>query len=198
MPVSQRAIAAHWGISQPSVAAHVKRGCPTNSLRAADVWREQNRRRKATAGKAAEPAKGKGRPKKPAQLHETGDTLLDALNATIVIQKEAFRMVTEAMAGKDIGNISPLLSVHTKSVESRLKAETAYREELERRSVLVNKQEITDRCRKCLDAVLRSIRKLPSEQGPQCNEQDPLKSVRILERAVNAIIATGQEALGDL
>ena len=198
MPVSQRAIAAHWGISQPSVAAHVKRGCPTNSLRAADVWREQNRRRKATAGKAAEPSKGKGRPKKPAQLHETGDTLLDALNATIVIQKEAFRMVTEAMAGKDIGNISPLLSVHTKSVESRLNAETAYRVELERRGVLVNKQEITERCRHGLDTVLRRVNKLPSESGPQCNRENPMMAVTILQRAVDEIKSAVQSALGDL
>lgn len=77
-------------------------------------------------------------------------------------------------------------------------AERMAREELERRKVLVNKQHIVDYCRRLLDAVLKRLRRLPDETGPQCNPQNPLMGYEVLKRAVDAVLEAGLNALRDL
>lgn len=137
-------------------------------------------------------------PRKPANLRFTGDSLLDALNSSIYVRKAAFDLLEDAMNAGDIPAISPLISIHTRSLLLYFKAESAYRAELERRGVLVNKDVITEHCRRCLDAVLKSLKKLPQESGPQCNPQEPHFAFTILRRAVDEILLKGQKALQDL
>lgn len=202
---SIRQLAAHLGISKAMVGKlRDKGGMPTNSLRAAKLWREsQNKQRAATSAKkdekcksAAEP-KFRGRPIKPPKPSKTGDSLLDALSNTIVVADAAFKAYHHAMS-KGLSTQTVRLSEHSKAIDARLKAEKAYREEMERRGLLVPKSQITDLCRRCMDTVLRRLKKLPTEQGPQCNPQEPLMAVRILEREVNEILSAGQKALATL
>jgi hypothetical protein len=93
---------------------------------------------------------------------------------------------------------SSALSIHNKALDQRFKAEKAYREEQERRNILVPRQEIIEICRRAMDQVLRALRKLPTETGPQCNPTDALLARSILEREVNKIISIGHKALTEL
>ncbi len=44
--ITQRALASHWGCSQPYVSKCVQKGCPTHSFEAADQWREAHTKRR--------------------------------------------------------------------------------------------------------------------------------------------------------
>lgn len=72
------------------------------------------------------------------------------------------------------------------------------RQEQERRKVPVNKQHILDYCRRCMEAVIKRLRRWPDESGPQCNPQNPVMGYEVLKRAVDAVLEAGQNALGDL
>ena len=79
-----------------------------------------------------------------------------------------------------------------------LKAEKLAREEMERREVLVNKYDASALVRRLVDAVLRRLRRLPDEYGPQCNPQEPVMAYNILQGAVNEVLLAGQEAIRGL
>jgi len=49
-----------------------------------------------------------------------------------------------------------------------------------------------------MEPVLRRLKKIPAEVGPQVNPQDALTAVKILEGEVNAVIAIGRKALDAL
>ncbi len=74
-------------------------------------------------------------------------------------------------------------------------AETSYREEMERRGLLVDKGAIIELTRRVMDSVQRRLKKLPQERGPECSPENPLVAVGILETEVNSIIETGRKAL---
>lgn len=173
-----------------------------NSLRAATLWRKaRGQKRAPTNGKISSlnldsKSKGPGRPKKSPKPSETGDSLLDALNDAIAVQKTAFEKFQES-AGSPMAN-SAVLSMHNKAIDQRFKAEKSYREEQERRGILVPQQEVIEKCRHAMDQVLRLLKKLPTESGPQCNPTNPLLAKAILDREVNRIIAAGYNAMKGL
>jgi len=139
----------------------------------------------------------KGRPQNQRKPVRTKDSLADALSNAILANEGAFEDYEFARVNK-LGTRSVRLSEFNKSLDGRLKAERAYREEMEIRGVLVPKQQIVEMARRCMETVLRRLNKLPQEQGPQCNPQEPLMAVKILEREVDEIKAAGQIALNDL
>ena len=198
-------IAAHLGVSQARVVQLIGLGMPKNSLKAADRWRAERGtgKRAATNSKtskfADEPDEPKtmGRPKSAKQPSRTGDSLLDALLNSIAVADGAFEDYEYARIHR-LGTRSVRLSEHNKAIDSRLKAEKAYREELERRRLIVPIQEAMDVCRRTMEPVLRRLKKIPAEVGPQVNPQDALTAVKILEGEVNAVIAIGRKALDAL
>lgn len=196
-------IAKHLGVSQPRAVQLCQLGCPKNSLRAVDRWRQERGQKRAPTNKgckfADEPDEptGKGRPKAPRAPAKTGNSLLDALSNAIAVADGAFEDYDFARRNK-LGSRSVRLAEHNKALDSRLKAEKAYREEVERRKLIVPLQEAMDMCRRTMEPVLRRLKKIPSEVGPQCNPQDPLMASKILEGEVNAVIAVGRKALDAL
>jgi hypothetical protein len=201
---SQTEIAKYWGVSQPYVAKLVKKGCPTHSLRAATVWRDANARQRApTHAKGncnfAVVKLGRGRrTRQPREPSNTGNSLEDARCDAITMNQCAFALFEEAMAAGDDERLPRYMRIYLTSHQLRMKAERMAREEMERRGVLVNKQLAFEHCRRCLDAVLKRLRRLPQESGPQCNPQDPHMAFTILQRAVDEILLAGQAALTDL
>lgn len=188
-------IARHWGTSQPYVSKCKKAGCPTHSLKAADQWRAANASKKAGKPAGDEPGpKSRGRPPKPVKPSKTGDSLQDALNNSIACADAAFSAYQRAVTG-NLSTQSARLSEHSKANQVRVQLEKAYREELERRGVLVEKIAITETVRRALEPALRRLNKLASECGPQCNEHEPLKAVSILQRAVDEIKAAFHNAV---
>jgi hypothetical protein len=204
---SQADFARKWILSRTRISQLVREGMPLTSYRAAERWRNgRPKTRAATAGSrkfAVEhedgtgPIKGgrTGRPLKPRQLPKSGDSLLDALNAAIAVSERAYEEFDKAMCNKETARTSALLSVHNKSLEARFMAEKSYREEQERRNVLVDKAKIVEGARRTIEAILRRLKKLPQEKGPECNPENSLQAVQILEGEVNSIIATGKAAL---
>lgn len=195
---SVREIAAHIGISKSMVAKLTPIGMPTNSLKAAERWYlNREKKRAATNGSKEESGKPeRGRPKAVRLPSKTGDSLLDALNNAIAVSDGAFEEYELARVGK-MPTRSARMSEHSKALEARLKTEKAYREEMERRGMLVLKSEITEKYRRGMMTVLQRIDKLPNEQGPQCNEKDSIRAVRVLRRAADEIKEAVQAALAE-
>lgn len=191
---SQADLARSFGISRERVNQLVREGMPMNSTKAAELWRKERglRRKPTNERKFAAEKKKAGRPRKPKEAPKSGDTLYDALQAAITIQEEAFRMAQEAMAAQKDELIAARLHVHTKALEARQAAEKSYREELERRSVLIPYAQAAEMFRKGFDFILNRMRRLPQALAPRCNPTAALMAFNILEREVNAIIADGQ------
>lgn len=171
-------------------------GMPTNSLKAAERWYlGREKKREATNGsKEVKETPERGRPKAVRLPSKTGDSLLDALNNAIAVSDGAFEEYELARVGK-LPTRSARMSEHSKALEARLKTEKAYREEMERRGVLVEKPIIVEGVRRSLEPVLRRLNKLAGECGPQCNEHEPLKAVAILQRQVDEIKKAVHDAL---
>lgn len=201
---SQTEIAKNWGVSQPYVAKLVKKGCPTNSLRAATTWRDANARQRAPTHAngickfAVVKLKPGRRLRSRVEPSNTGNTLEDVLNDAIYMNKEAFSLFEDARLEGGDARIAHYIRIFLASLNTRLKAEKMAREEAERRGVLVNKHEIFERIRRCIEPMIRRLRRLPDETGPQCNPQNPVMAYEILQRAVDEILLTGQQALRDL
>ena len=195
---SYQEIADHLHLSKTRVSDLVKEGMPTTTVKAAKNWRDrQEQKREPTGGKTANlqsKSSKKGRPRTPPKPSQTGDSLLDALRNAIAISDWAFRAYVEA----DDRSKSARLSEHNKALATRLSAEKAYREEQERREILVMKTEITDRCRRGMEAVLRRLNKMPMETGPQANPGDPLMARSVIQKAVDEIKRAAQNAMADM
>ena len=148
MPIKQTELAAHWGCGKAYVNKLVKKGCPLDSLEAADVWRRP--RKVATRrGKRKQPP-GMGTPGTPSpdagiappappppslagetppavrrQAVERLGTLHQALLASIEVQTGAYGLVMESIQGPPdeqewLGN---RIAAYNKATEGRLKTE---------------------------------------------------------------------------
>ena len=200
MPISQRKLAKHWGVTQPRVAQLVKEGCPTTSIKVADRWRESRGLKRAPTNSTPhfqfKPRRRNRRLKLP-EPSNTGDSLLDGLNNSISVERYAFKDYEWACIHEPIRRFM-CVTDYLKALDARLKAEKKYRKEQARRDLLVNRQEVVDMCCRCIEVVIRELKKLPSEVGPLCNPENPQLAVRILERDVAKIIAAGENAMLEL
>lgn len=201
MALTQKEIAKFLGVSRPRVSQLMAEGCPNTSIEAVEQWRTETGFKRVPTNnqtsKFADDPPRKGRKRTPQKPSNTDDSLKDALNNAIAVSNGAFIDYEDARVNR-LATRSVRLSEHNKAVEMRLKAEKAYREELERRKLLVPIQEATDMCRRTMEPVLRRLKKIPQEVGPQCNPQDALTAVRILEAEINGVIAIGRKALDAL
>lgn len=187
-------IARHLGVSRERIGQLVKKGMPTNSLKAAERWRDmQGKRRAATNGKAANLQSKAGRPRSKKKVPRTGDTLFDALQASIYVQEEAYEMLQDSMRGGIDEQVSIRLSVHNKAIEARYKAEEMYRAELERRKLLIPYTQAAEEFRKGFVFLLNRLRRMPGSLASQCNRTNPLEAFTILDREVNNMIADAQK-----
>ena len=196
-------IAKAWGTSRPYVSKMKKQGCPIHSLSAATKWREAHASKRVSPSAkvqvAEKPAKGKkaGRPRALPEPSKTGDSLLDALNNAIYTADMAYIAYKDAVLVES-PTMAARLSESSKATQVRIVVEKAYREEQERRGVLVPKPIIIERCRKAMETVLRMLNKMPSEQGPQCNPENPIMAMKVLQRKVDEIKVATQAAIGGL
>jgi hypothetical protein len=123
-----------------------------------------------------------------------GDSLNNALAKAIRASDEAERLLLESMVDGKTAAISARLSIHTRALQLLLEAETACREEQERRRILIPLAEAKDITRKGYDIVLSRLRCLPQSAAHRCNPSDPHRAMAVLESECVAIIADAQEA----
>jgi len=195
-------VARDWRCSRAYVTKLVKKGCALTSLAAARKWREENARygvgyRSKSAAKPEAPQTGsqKAAPPKDAPNVQARDlTTLDAsLAAAIEVEQEAHRLVAVAQKAQNDALIAVRIAAYNKARDGRFATETAYREELERRRVLVELNEAKAIARKGYDVMVPLLRALSKNAGPLCNPSDPLHASRILEQQIEAIIAQAEK-----
>ena len=204
-------IARDWGTSPEYVIKCVKKGCPTDSFENARDWRKahassrppaspvQIARQLAEEKDADSPAARKSQKKyfqnKPNGFRGPAENSLDdTLRKAITASDEAFRLLAEAMLEDKDSKISVRLTVFNKAQEGLFKAETAYREEMERRRVLIPLAEAQDLFRKGYDIILSRLRCLPQNVAPRCNPVNPHLAIAILETECVEIIADARRA----
>jgi hypothetical protein len=158
--------------------------------------RAAEKSRKATT-KPVGRSKGPPEPEKPALPPipvESGDSLLDGLNAAIHAHKVSHILFDHACR-MDSHMISARLSEHTRALTARFTAEESYRKEMQIRGVLVDKGIVFQSARQAIEAVLKRLRRLPIEVGPQCNPQESLRATKILQKAVDEIALVGNKEI---
>ena len=90
-------------------------------------------------------------------------------------------------------NIQVLLSVHNKAVDALFTAESAYREELERRRMLIPLGEAMEIARRGYEVILQRLKALPQNMAPRCNPTDPNRAMTVLESECTAILGDAQK-----
>jgi hypothetical protein len=204
-------IANDWGVSKPYVHKCIKRGCPVDSFENARLWREAYASSKAPTNSqriarqlgekekeaSSEPNRrenGNSGAKKNRQPNAPADPFAHALDSTLQAQEEAWRLLQEAMIEGRDSKIMVRLTVHTRAVEARIRAEVQHREELERQRVLIPLSEAKDLFRRGYDIILSRLRRLPQNVAPRCNPANPHLAIAILETECAEIIADARRA----
>lgn len=195
-------LSQHLGVSRPRICQLAKLGMPVHSLAAAEQWRRTNTVSRApTNGQRTRiefPRRKPGRPRKAANLQLTGDSLTDILNASFRRCACLSELFEDAKNEGNDAALRPLIPLQSRAVLSFLKMKKAHDKEQARRSLLVEKHLVIKRCRRAIETMVEQIRTLPTECGPLCNPQEPLRAEKILERAVAEVIDAGRNALDDL
>lgn len=213
--VSAAEIAGDWGTSRAYAAQRIKAGCPTDSLEAAREWRVKNSKygvgyrskmkaqpaASASASPAVRPPAAKGelpdRPKlnvelgdeEDERLPETPDvaTLRRSLQAAVEMEWLAF--------GQAIANPSEArIRAYNQARDGRFTAEKAYREELERRRVLVPLVEAMSLSRKGYDVLKPALLAMGARIGGNCNPANPASAAAEIDREVAAILRQAEGA----
>jgi len=208
---TQAQIARTFGVSRAYITKLVKKGMPLDSFEAAKFWRATNASKRATtspvqiakqlqeekdsdAPEARERRKAYFANKPDGYRLPSGDSLENALNNTIEASEEAFRLLKEAMVEEKDQKISARLAVFNKSSENRFKAETAYREEKERRSILIELNKAQEWARKAFDVILSRLAALPQNMASRINPLNPHHAMDLLEAECREILADARQA----
>jgi transcriptional regulator with XRE-family HTH domain len=207
---TQAQIARTFGVSRAYITKLVKKGMPLDSFEAAKFWRATNASKRATTSpvqiakqlqeeKDSDAPEARARQKKYSAKRPdgyrlpSGDSLKNALNNTIEASEEAFRLLKEAMIEEKDQKISARLAVFNKSSENRFKAESAYREDLERRRILIPLAEAMETARRGYEVILQRLKALPQNVAPRCNPTDPHRAISVLESECTAILGDAQK-----
>lgn len=197
-------IARAWGVSHQYASKMIKKGCPTDSLESALEWRKlhhskrpappcpkrltrRSSQQENTQKQESERPEGTRPPASDTPLE---DALLNARQAAA----EAWRLLSESMTANQDDLIGVRLSVHNKALEALFKAEQSYREELERRKILVPLNEAQDLSRKGYEIILSRLSSLPPNMAPRVNPKDPGHAMDLLQTECSGIIADAQKA----
>jgi hypothetical protein len=197
------------GVSHQYISKLVKKGMPLSTFEAADLWREahasskpstnptriarvigEEHSRDSLSDTSEEPLRKEGI--NPAK-HPSGSTLETAVMNARRAADEAWRLLHEAMIEGKASKIHVLLSIHSKAVDALFTAESACREELERRRILIPLAEAMDIARRGYEIILQRLNTLPQNVASQCNPADPSRAITALESECSAILRAAQE-----
>jgi hypothetical protein len=207
---SQREIAKDWKCAHSYVAKCVNNGCPTDSFESAREWRKLHATKRATTSpkqlaklvlqekddnsREARENRKEFLKDRPGGTRLPSDTPLeDAVLNARQAAAEAWRLLSESMTADQDDLIGVRLSVHNKALEALFKAESAYREELERRRILIPLAEAMETARRGYEVILQRLNALPQNVAPRCNPTDPDRAITVLESECTAILADAQK-----
>ena len=207
---TQGKIALDWGTTRSYVGQCVKRGCPTHTYEAARKWREEFAKSKTTgkrvSEKTEEPKAQESAKKQPAQpsfeepaeekrtypeikfREPTGDPLLDNLHRVQDAANAASVILQDALNKGNTARISSCLSIHSKACMAQSEAEKNYREELERRNILINVEDAKAEAKRGVDVILRRLNSLAQKMATQVAKQEPVTAFTLLDQEAKEII----------
>ncbi len=208
---TQAQIARAWGVSRAYITKLVKKGMPLNSFEASKFWRETQASKRATTSPVQiarqlqeeeddDAPEARVRRKrylegKPHRMHLPPENSLDdALSKVIEASDESFRLLKEAMIEGRDNKIGVRLAVFNKALEGRFRAEQAYREEKERRSILIERNKAQEWARKAFDVMLSRLATLPQNMASRVNPLNPHHAMDLLEAECTEILADAQQA----
>jgi hypothetical protein len=186
MPIGSFQLAQEWK------NAHASKRAPTDSKQFARFIAE------GRDDKSSRACRRKYFEEKPPDARlPVEDTLDEALQDAIEAAREAYRLLREAMLEDKDQKISVRIGLFNKASENRFKAETAHREELERRKILVPLADAQDLFRRGLDVIIARLRCLPQNVAPRCNAANAHHAMEVLESECNGILADAQRVYAD-
>lgn len=184
------------GPSRAYVSACIKKGCPTDSFDAAWDWRVKNSKygvgyrskggKTTQAGDVESPAESVAEPPatpKIASLNALESSLKAAIQMEEIAHRNALALKTEAA-----------IRAYNNARDGRFEAERAFREEMERRRILVPLDEAKQLGRKGWDVMLPALRALGSRVGGDANPVDAVRAAGVIDREVEGIIAQAEAA----
>lgn len=188
---SNRQIAADWGVTPSYVDRMVKRGCPTDSFENARLWLAANTKRSRVMARKAESL---GEPKKVGSFEPiASDKLEDSLGGIKSAVRESGKLLSEALMEQRVQKVGAWISLHTRAVEARVKAESMVREELERNKILIPLNEAQAMARKGYQIILQRLSALPQNLSAKLNPADPAWAMDVLQQEVAGIISEAQQ-----
>lgn len=212
------AIARDWqmrqGTSGPSrayVSTCIKRGCPATSFEAAWAWRVENakygvgHRSKRAPGAPAPvtsvpisqiPREETMRPPPierdgPPEPVESLQSLEDSLAAAINMEGRAYWSATSL-------GTEAAIRAYNNARDGRFEAERSYREEMERRKILVPMRLAMDLGRKGYDVLMPALRALGSRIGGDVSPENPVRAADVIDREITVLLAQAKAAYGDI
>ena len=194
---SNRQIAVDWGVAPSYVDRMVKRGCPTDSFENARLWLAANTKRSRVMARKAESLEGSQDPKRVSRDTLFGsDALEDSLEGIKKAVNESAKLLDEALIEQKTQKIGAWISIHTRAVEARVKAEAMMREELERQKILIPLTEAQSLARKGYQIIMQRLSALPQNISAKLNPADPAWAMDVLQQEVSGIISDAQQAFG--
>lgn len=205
-------ISKDWKCQKSYVQRCIKKGCPTDSFENARDWRTANTTKRPTTSpkqiarlladekgddgpEARERRKAYFAGKPEGTRLPTGDSLNEGLNKAIDANEEAYRLLKEAMIEEKDQKIGVRLGYFNKSSENLFKAESSYREEQERRGILIELAKAQFWARKAFEVMLSRLASLPQNLAVRCNPQNPHMAMDALEEEARMIIEDGRRAI---
>lgn len=122
---------------------------------------------------------------------DIGDDLLMGSREAV---RQSWILLREALVEGKTQKIGAFLSLHTRAIEARVKAEAMVREEMERNKILIPLTEAQAMARKGFEIILQRLQALPMNIGPRANPSAPEHATDILQSEITSIIADAQQA----
>jgi hypothetical protein len=194
---SNRQIAADWGVTPSYVDRMVKRGCPTDTFENARLWLAANTKRSRVCMRKAEGLGSQDPSKKGSQDPFISDNLEDSLAGIKKAVHESGKLLDEALMEQKTTKIGAWISLHTRAVEARVRAEASMREELERQKILIPLSEAQAMARKGYQIILQRLSALPQNLSAKLNPADPAWAMDVLQQEVAGIISDARQAFAE-
>src|SRR4029453_12181387 len=201
-------LARNWGVSHQYVSQCVKAGCPLDDFESARLWRSANTKRsrrtvdpenRVREVREDDSPEARQRRRQYFMEQPEGWQLPSSLDKTLENSvracEEAWYHLNEAFIEGKSSKISVWLSLHSRAVEARVKAEAMIRAEMERQKVLIPMSEAQTSVRRVVEIVVSRLAALPQNLAHACNPSAPDHAFEILQRECTAIVADTQKAL---
>jgi hypothetical protein len=171
--------------------AHASSKRPTNPTRIARIINEEHRQDQLSDAPPQPVCKHLFNPAERASESALNTAVMNSRRAA----DEVWRLLHESMIEGRPSKIQVLVNIHNKAVEAHLKAESAYREELERQRILIPLSEAKSMVSRVVGVIVSRLSTLPQNMAARCNLIDPQMTLSILEDECVAILKDAQRAL---